>query len=115
MANQKIHSHDLNNIFVVSHNKDKLLHLQDFTFHEVNPDIEIEVGTVLKQDDNGKFNYFELDKSIIEDLSQNEFVIQFLNDIISSECSGKIFYDVAWWAMDFNTFMQAFANRHFEV
>lgn len=115
MENQKIHNFDLNNIFVVSHNKDQLLHLQDFTFYEIKPNIEVEVGSVLKRDENGNFDYYELDENIIDGLSENEYVVDFLNNIITTECSGKIVYDVAWWAMDFNTFMQAFAKRHFEV
>lgn len=112
---EQIHNLNLNNIFVASHNKDKLLHLQDFTFHEIKPDIEIEVGSVLKQDEKGVFDYHELEESTIYELSENERVVKFLDNIISEECSGKIVYDVAWWAMDFNTFMQAFTKRYFDV
>lgn len=105
----------LSDIYVVSHEADKIFHLKDLTFHPVNLSEEYEVGAVVKKNADGSFEEFEIDDSVKAILTEDPEVIACVNAIIVSSCTGKTIYDVSWWAGDFNNFMQGFCERHFEV
>lgn len=107
------------NIYVASFNKNEIFSLKDFTFHE--KDHEFEAGEVLKMENGGlEYAYPEnKDNHLTEDQKEvfdnNKELSKLLDDVILKNCTGKIVYDVAWWAMPFNRFMRGFCNNHFEV
>lgn len=107
------------NLYVASFNKNEIFSLKDFTFHAKEHDFE--AGEVLKLENDvlvygcpeNKDN--ELTEEQKEVFDKNKDLGKLLNELIVKNCTGKIVYDVAWWAMDFNRFMRGFGNRHFEV
>lgn len=105
----------LEDIYVVFSDRSKLFHLKDLSFVDVVISEDYESGVVLKRNADGVFEDFELSDSVKEQLTEDEAIIERLNKLISDNCTGKTNYDVAWWAGDFNNFMQGFCYRHFEV
>ena len=107
------------NIYVASFNDNEIFSLKDFTFHAREHDFE--AGNVVKLE-NGVLDYAypdndenELTEQQKEEFDNNKELGKLLNEVIVKNCTGKIVYDVAWWAMPFNRFMRGFCNRHFEV
>jgi hypothetical protein len=118
----------MNNLFVVSHLPGKLFSLDTFTF--VDNDAPREVydpsnddyhaynlpgcGNVLKKE-NGVYTLVELTEDEKEAFTENDELSKVLRAHIVAENTGKIVYDVAWWACPFNLFQQGFSLFHFEV
>lgn len=71
-------------------------------------------GTVLKNVD-GKFVENPLTDDERDVFSADEAIRTALNEYIVKSCTGGTNYDAAWFACDFNPFMQAFTTFHFEV
>jgi len=105
----------LDGIYVASFEKDKLFHLKDLTFVDGSFPEESEPGWIMKKNPDGSFEDVELDQSVKEQLTEDEEVIAVMNKTITEHCTGKTYYDVAWWSGTFNNFMNGFCNRHFEV
>ena len=105
----------LENVYVVAHTKGQLFHLKDLTFVSGLFDEECDAGWVMKRNADGGFDNFELDKAVKAQLTDDPDVIACLDKVVIDYCTGKIYYDVAWWACDFNEFMEGFCNRYFEV
>ena len=116
-----------NNLFVVSHIPGKLFSLDTFDFVDNTADLsafdntdeaetwEVDrIGLVLKKDGD-TFTKVELTEAEREAFNDNEELGKALNAYIIATCTGMIVYDVAWWAMPFNAFMQGFCDRHFDV
>jgi hypothetical protein len=118
-----------NNLYVVSHIPGKMFSLDTFEFVDNTADPLIYdpeqegsnatfgvpgCGMVLHKKDE-VFTSVELSVAERELFTYNKDISKVLNDHINDCCTGMIVYDVAWWAMPFNTFMEGFSDRHFEV
>jgi hypothetical protein len=101
------------NIYVTSFNANEIFSLQNFSFKEFDHDLE--PGELISLENNSLTILEGLEESEKEKFTKSKILEKILNDLITKYCTGKIVYDVAWWAMDFNTFMYGFSNRHFEV
>lgn len=100
------------NIYVASFNKNEIFSLKDFTFQPKEHDFP--PGQVVKLED-GVFQEHQLTEQERDTFTQNKVLADILNKTIIDNNEGKIVYDVAWWAGDFNNFMYGFCDRHFEV
>lgn len=102
-------------VYVVSHDNGKLFNLKDLTMTDETLPEECDAGWVVKINPDGTYEDFELDEATKSQLTDDPMVIECLNQLVVNYCTGKTVYNVAWWAMEFNTFMEGFCNRHFEV
>ena len=104
------------NLYVASYNPNEVFNLQNFTFKNIIH--QYEPGEVIKLE-NEVFSQYNLNNELSEEekkeFDNNNELLKLINEIITKKCTGMIVYDVAWWAMGFNRFMQGFCNRHFEV
>ncbi|WP_407306226.1 hypothetical protein [Acinetobacter sp.] len=71
-------------------------------------------GTVLKKVD-GKFVENPLTDDQRDVFSTDKSIRTAMDECIVKSCTGGTNYEVAWFACDFNPFMQAFTKFHFEV
>jgi hypothetical protein len=71
-------------------------------------------GTVLKNV-NGAFVENPLTEEEKDVFSKDKDIKTALNEYIVTSCTGGSNYDAAWFACDFNPFMEAFTTFHFEV
>jgi len=76
---------------------------------------EFDNGTVLKKNADGTYVENPLTDDERDDFSADESIHDAMNDYIVKSCTGGTNYDAAWFACDFNPFMEAFTTFHFEV
>ena len=105
----------LENVYVVSHDSGKLFNIKDLTLVDEKLPDECDAGLVVKKMPDGSFEDFELDAATKTQLTDDPELIACLDKMVIDSCTDKIVYDVAWWAMDFNDFMEGFCNRYFQV
>lgn len=105
----------LENVYVVSHEGGKLFNLKDLVMTEEKLPEECDPGWVVIKNEKGDFEDFELDDTVKAQLTEDPELIECLNKIVVAACTGQTNYNVAWWAGDFNDFMEGFCNRHFDV
>lgn len=105
----------LEDVYVVSHENGKLFHLKTLSITDEKHPEACDPGWVVKKNGNGEFEEFEIDDSVKAVLTEDPELIKCLNTMVVDSCTGKTNYDVAWWAGDFNRFMQGFCNRNFDV
>lgn len=105
----------LESVYVVSHDNGKLFNLKDLTMTDETLPEECDAGWVVKKNSNGTYEDFEIDEDTKSQLTDDPIVIEYLNKLIVDSCTGQTVYNVAWWSMEFNNFMEGFCNRHFEV
>ena len=102
------------NIYVASYEPNRLFSLHDFTFHDFEH--QFEPGTLLERGEPERYvELAEMSEKEKEKFTENGELEALLSKIIFDSCTGKIVYDVAWWAMPFNQFQYGFTTFHFEV
>lgn len=102
------------NVYVASFRENELFSLHDFTFHSFEH--EFEPGTLLERGEPEQYaELVEMTQEEKDKFMANDELSKLMDDIIVKENTGKIVYDVCWWAGPFNNFMRGFSDFHFEV
>jgi hypothetical protein len=93
----------------------QLFSLETLTFSPLPEDLaHFGNGTVLKNVD-GTFVENPLTDDERDVFSEDKAIHKAMNEYIVKSCTGGTNYDAAWFACDFNPFMEAFTTFHFEV
>lgn len=94
--------------------ENKLFRVSDYSIIDLPAGLVFEHGAVFERVGD-VFTRIELTEEQKREFSQDEALRKHLNELIVSSCTGKIIYDVAWWAVYFNQFVEGFTYLHFEV
>lgn len=104
----------LENVYVVNQNGE-LFRIQDLTIHDkslLSDEFqESEPGTVLRRMKSGEWQEFIIPEDMIDTMTNDPEITDYLNKVVVDNCTEKIMYEVAWWAMGFNKFSYAFTRR----